>query len=77
MKHKTRVRHHVLSVAWDIARAKNNQWHGFFTVGEVYPVTEYSRPTVQKYVDMLCNEGLLTCIQYEKSTRIYQIVGEQ
>ena len=77
MKHKVRVRNHVFSVAWQIAQQKNAPWYGFFTVGEVAPVTEYSRPTVQKYIDMLVDEGLMECIKYEKSTRLYRFLNIQ
>jgi hypothetical protein len=72
MKHKSKVRNHVFAVAWSVARAKEGVWYGFFTVGEVWPNTEYTRPTVQKYVDLLVSEGLIECIQYEKSTRLYR-----
>ena len=72
MKHKIRVRNHVFSVSWSVARAKEGVWYGFFTVGEVFPHTEYSRPTVQKYVDILVTEGLIECIHYHGATRLYR-----
>lgn len=75
MKHKTRVRNHVFARAWSIARSKEGAWYGYFTVGELEPETDYSRPTVQKYINLLVEEGLLECIQYRGSTRIYRFCG--
>ncbi len=72
MKHKIHARNHVFSKAWSIARAKDGVWYGYFTVGEVVPETHFSRPTVQKYVDLLVSEGLLICIQHYKSSRLYR-----
>lgn len=74
MKHKARVKHHVLSVAWDVANRKEGSWCGFFTVGEIWPVSEYSRNTVQKYVNMCVELGLFEEIDVPGHGRIYRIV---
>lgn len=73
MKHKERVRKAVMHVAYNAGMSKDGAWQGFFTVGEIFPDTEYSRPTVQKYVDELCNEGVFSMIRYEKSARLYRL----
>lgn len=74
MKHVSRVKHHVLSVAWEVAKSQPLEWYGFFTVGEVWPITEYSRNTVQKYVDMCVGLGLFREIKHPKLGRMYRIV---